>query len=335
MSKPYPNPRTLALYLGPFVAFCAFFTFWHNSGDTNAAVTLGVTLWVVIWWVFEPIPIPATSLLPMALLPLFGVLSARELGAAYGNPLVLLMLGGFLLATALERSGAHRRIALYMVRAFGGNSSRRLVFGFMCASAFLSMWISNTSTTLMLLPVALAALEKSDDAHLAAPLLLGIAYAASILRGGGLVAFPTETVYGLGADACNANAVASIFTAKNRPEFNPMISHVATVDAAFNLGRKNPIAAALAAAQVAAALADIGCVALGQQLHVLLQCSQAHGLQVGRGPKRHCPHTKGWGDRHVDKVAGNQTSSDDPSRRASPLPVPLQQQAHEHDDMTC
>ena len=195
MLKPYPNPRTLALYLGPFIAFCAFFALWQSSGDTEAAITLGVTLWVVVWWIFEPIPIPATSLLPMALLPLFGVLSAKELGAAYGNPLVLLMLGGFLLATALERSGAHRRIALYMVRAFGGNSSRRLVFGFMCASAFLSMWISNTSTTLMLLPVALAALEKSDDAKLAAPLLLGIAYAASIGGIGTPIGTPPNMVF--------------------------------------------------------------------------------------------------------------------------------------------
>ena len=153
---------------------------WSSTGNMDAAITLGVTGWVVIWWIFEPIPIPATSLLPMALLPMMGVLSAKELGAAYGNPLVLLMMGGFLLATALERSGAHRRIALYMVRLFGGNSSRRLVFGFMLASAFLSMWISNTSTTLMLLPVALAVLEKSKDSDLAAPLLLGIAYAASI-----------------------------------------------------------------------------------------------------------------------------------------------------------
>lgn len=153
---------------------------WSSTGNMDAAITLGVTGWVVIWWIFEPIPIPATSLLPMALLPMMGVLSAKELGAAYGNPLVLLMMGGFLLATALERSGAHRRIALYMVRLFGGNSSRRLVFGFMLASAFLSMWISNTSTTLMLLPVALAVLEKSKDSDLAAPLLLGIAYSASI-----------------------------------------------------------------------------------------------------------------------------------------------------------
>ena len=135
----------------------------------------------------------------MALLPMLGVLSAKELGAAYGSPLVLLMMGGFLLATALERSGAHRRIALYMVRLFGGNSSRRLVFGFMLASAFLSMWISNTSTTLMLLPVALAVLEKSEDNDLAAPLLLGIAYAASI----GGIATPIGTCLLYTSDAAD------------------------------------------------------------------------------------------------------------------------------------
>ena len=108
MSKPYLNPRMLALYLGPFAALCAFFLMSQNDGAFAPAVTMAVTLWVVIWWIFEPIPIPATSLLPMALLPLFGVLTPKELGAAYGNPLVLLMLGGFILATALERSGAHR-----------------------------------------------------------------------------------------------------------------------------------------------------------------------------------------------------------------------------------
>ena len=180
MKQRYPNIKTLALPSGPAFALFAGLLMWSSTGNMDAAITLGVTFWVVIWWIFEPIPIPATSLLPMALLPMLGILSAKELGAAYGNPLVLLMMGGFLLATALERSGAHRRIALYMVQLFGGSSSRRLVFGFMLASAFLSMWISNTSTTLMLLPVALAVLEKSKDNDLAAPLLLGIAYAASI-----------------------------------------------------------------------------------------------------------------------------------------------------------
>lgn len=154
---------------------------WNSDpGSPQAAITLGITLWVVVWWMLEPIPIPATSLIPLALLPAFGVLTPKELGAAYGHPLVLLLMGGFLLATALERSGAHRRIALAMVNAFGGTSSRRLVFGFMAASALLSMWISNTATVLMLLPVAIAVIDGSEDSELATPLLLGIAYGASI-----------------------------------------------------------------------------------------------------------------------------------------------------------
>jgi sodium-dependent dicarboxylate transporter 2/3/5 len=160
-----------------------------------AAVTLGVTTLCVVWWVFEPIPIPATSILALALLPLLGVLTAGDVASAYGHPLILLLLGGFILSTALERNGAHRRIALTMVRAFGGTSSRRLVFGFMAASAGLSMWISNTATTLMLLPVALAVLEKADDRELAKPLLLGIAYAASVGGIGTPIGTPPNVIF--------------------------------------------------------------------------------------------------------------------------------------------
>jgi len=161
----------------------------------DAAVTLAVTALCVVWWIFEPIPIPATSFLPLSLLPLAGVLTPNDVARAYGHPLILLLLGGFILATALERNGAHRRIALIMVRAFGGQSSRRLVFGFMAASAVLSMWISNTATTLMLLPVALAVLEKSEDAELATPLLLGIAYAASIGGIGTPIGTPPNAIF--------------------------------------------------------------------------------------------------------------------------------------------
>jgi len=169
---------------------------WFSGGGTAAAcITLGITAWVVIWWMFEPIPIPATSLIPLALLPLFGVLNAKEVGAAYGHPLVLLLMGGFLLATALEKSGAHRRVALTMVRAFGDSSARRLVFGFMAASAVLSMWISNTATVLMLLPVAVAVIEGAEDDRLATPLLLGIAYGASIGGMGTPIGTPPNVVF--------------------------------------------------------------------------------------------------------------------------------------------
>lgn len=172
--------KAIALPGGPILALLAGAALVANGFDTPAGIALGVAVLAFVWWVFEPIPIPATSLLPLALLPMLGVLPMSQTSQAYGNPLVLLLLGGFVLSTAMEKSGAHRRIALTMVKAFGGSSSRRLVFGFMAASAVLSMWISNTATTLMLLPVALAVLQQSDDPDLPIPLLLGIAYAASI-----------------------------------------------------------------------------------------------------------------------------------------------------------
>ena len=104
-------------------------------------------------------------------------------------------MGGFILSTAMEKSGAHRRVALNMVSLFGGTSSRRLVFGFMAAAAVLSMWISNTATTLMLLPVALAVIERSKDKDLAIPLLLGIAYAASVGGIGTPIGTPPNLVF--------------------------------------------------------------------------------------------------------------------------------------------
>ena len=153
----------------------------HSSGlGLPAATTMMVAIWTALWWIFEAVPIPITSLVPLALLPLFGVLSAEQVAGAYGHKLVLLLLGGFLLSKAMERSGAHRRIALKMVRACGGGGGRPLVLGFMLASAGLSMWISNTATTLMMLPMAIAVLQEAEDKKIKVPLLLGIAFAANV-----------------------------------------------------------------------------------------------------------------------------------------------------------
>ena len=187
--------RRLALPAGPALAVLSAYLMWSAGFSGDAAITLGVTVICIIWWVFEPIPIPTTSLLPLGLFPLLGVLTPVQVAQAYGHSLILLLLGGFILATGLEKNGAHRRIALAMVRAFGGQSSRSLVFGFMAASAVLSMWISNTATTLMLLPVALAVLEKSEDPKLATPLLLGIAYSASIGGIGTPIGTPPNVVF--------------------------------------------------------------------------------------------------------------------------------------------
>ena len=158
------------------------------------AATAGITLLCAIWWIFEPIPIPFTSLLPLSLFPLLGILTPAQVAQSYGSPLILLLLGGFMISEAMAESGAHRRIALFMVNLFGGGSARPLVLGFMSASALLSMWISNTATTLMLLPVALAVLERTQ-ARLAIPLLLGIAYAASIGGLGTPIGTPPNLIF--------------------------------------------------------------------------------------------------------------------------------------------
>ena len=173
--------KRIALYLGPALGFGL--AAWLQALDYNidVIVTAGLTLWVAIWWVFEPVPIPVTSLLPLAIFPALGVLSQKDVSAAYGHKLILLLLGGFLLSTAMAKSGAHRRLALNMVNLFGASNPKRVIWGFMAATALLSMWISNTATTLMMLPIALAVIESSKDQKLLAPvLLLGVAYAASI-----------------------------------------------------------------------------------------------------------------------------------------------------------
>ena len=191
-----PAMRELALWVGPLAALLTAAALHSQGYGSDTAVVGFVAVLCIVWWVFEPVPIPVTSLLPLAVLPLLGVLTPAEVGQAYGSPLILLLLGGFLLSKAMEHSGAHRRIAIAMVRLFGASSGRRLVLGFMTASALLSMWISNTATTLMLLPVALAVLEATKHkAELAVPLLLGIAYAASVGGLGTPIGTPPNLIF--------------------------------------------------------------------------------------------------------------------------------------------
>lgn len=168
------------LWLAPLLAVALGFTMDSNGWAIEPCLVAGLTLVCALWWMFEPIPIPATSMIPIGVFPLLGLLSPEQVALSYGSPLILLLLGGAMLSKAMEKSGAHRRIALALVGLFGGGSQRRLILGFMVASAVLSMWISNTATTLMLLPVAMAVVEKTDDKKFILALLLGIAYAASI-----------------------------------------------------------------------------------------------------------------------------------------------------------
>ncbi|MCL4146623.1 UNVERIFIED_CONTAM: hypothetical protein GTU68_021366 [Idotea baltica] len=145
-----------------------------------------VAVLMAIWWISQAIPLAATSLLPLMLFPLLGIMKGKDLAPTYVNYIIFLFIGGFLIALAMERWNLHRRIALRIILSVGSKPSR-LVLGFMLATAFLSMWISNTATTIMMLAIALAVIKQTEEtfdeektANLSVALLLGIAYSASI-----------------------------------------------------------------------------------------------------------------------------------------------------------
>ncbi|MCK7595099.1 SLC13 family permease [Pseudomarimonas salicorniae] len=188
------TPRAWRLACGPALAVLALL--WLDGRQPAPIVwTVAITACCAAWWMLEALPHAVTALLPLALFPLVGVLTPTQIAQSYGHPLILLLAGGFMLAAALEANGAHRRLALMMVRLFGGRSGRSLIFGFAAAAGLISMWISNTATTLMLLPVAMAVLRDYRDPRLAAPLVLAIAYCASIGGLGTPIGSPPNLVF--------------------------------------------------------------------------------------------------------------------------------------------
>jgi sodium-dependent dicarboxylate transporter 2/3/5 len=195
--------HTLGRIAGP-LAFLLLYFFVPTSGlPEEGKLMLGLTLWMAIWWITEAVPIAGTALLPLIILPLLGIVSIKQVSANYMDPTVLLYMGGFLLATAIEKWGLHRRIALNIINLLG-TDLRRIVLGFMLATGFLSMWISNSATALMMLPIGLAVIGQFKNhlgdengilsTHLAKNILLGIAYAASIGGMATLIGTPTNNI---------------------------------------------------------------------------------------------------------------------------------------------
>ena len=191
--------KQFMLWIAPLGGACVSGLMLSYGWAIEGALTAGLTLLCALWWIFEPIPIPATSMIPLGVMPLLGILDGKQVAQAYGDPLIILLMGGAMLSKAMEKSGAHRRIALGLVNLFGGENQSRLVFGFMVASAVLSMWVSNTATTLMLLPVAYAVIDSVENSaesqKLAIALFLGIAYSASIGGLGTPIGSPPNVIF--------------------------------------------------------------------------------------------------------------------------------------------
>lgn len=174
--------RILRLLLGPAVAAFVWVVSMNFGLSEQATPVLSAGAWMLVWWISEAVPLGVTSVLPMVLFPILGISSISETTAPYGSHYVFLFMGGFLIAIALERWNLHRRFALNILVLAGGKP-RRLIGGFMLATAALSMWISNTATTLMMLPIALSVASKVNEKEhprFAMVLLLGTAYAANL-----------------------------------------------------------------------------------------------------------------------------------------------------------
>lgn len=161
--------------------------------EGSAKLVAGVALWMAVWWVTEAAPLAATSLVPIVILPLLGVQSIRDVTPNYANHMVFLFFGGFVLALAVEASNLHERVALEVLARIG-SSPRRLVWGFLLVTAGLSMWLSNTATTLMLLPIAAGVVARIEDRKAGSRLFLAVAYGASVGGMATLVGTPPNLV---------------------------------------------------------------------------------------------------------------------------------------------
>ncbi|HAG14992.1 MAG TPA: sodium:dicarboxylate symporter [Bacteroidales bacterium] len=168
--------------------FSSYFLFFSNLSPDNPLIakTLGIALLMAVWWISEAVPLAITALIPVAFFPLLGIMNGKDVSSTYFNHVIFLFIGGFLLALAMEKWNLHKRIALKILLWIGG-SPARILFGFMLATAFLSMWISNTATAMMMVPIALSllikleeSLSKADAKNYSVALLLGVAYSASI-----------------------------------------------------------------------------------------------------------------------------------------------------------
>lgn len=196
----------LLLGLGAFLAI--YFSPTPEGLEPAAWRALALLALMIIWWVSEAIPVAATALLPLAMLPLLGVAKADEAAAPYADPIIFLFIGGFMVAIAIERSGLHKRIALTVLRLIG-SSPAAIVGGFMLATAMLSMWISNTATALMMMPIAVAVCSAATDAgpvrrRLTAATVLAVAWAASIGGIGTPVGSPTNLIANRWLDGAGA-----------------------------------------------------------------------------------------------------------------------------------
>ena len=196
------NSRNIGLISGPLAFILILFYFNPDGLNPRANAILASTVWIAIWWITEAIPIAVTALLPIILFPLTGGLELSETTASFGHKYVFLYIGGFIIAIAIQKWNLHKRIALNIINLIGTNIVN-IILGFMIATAFMSMWISNTATSVMMLPIAMAIVAQlrddpntieDENLNFGKALMLAIAYSASIGGVSTLIGTPPNLV---------------------------------------------------------------------------------------------------------------------------------------------
>jgi solute carrier family 13 (sodium-dependent dicarboxylate transporter), member 2/3/5 len=183
----------IGLFLGPLAGLIYYFT-PPGSLSYQAHTLSAILIWIIIWWITEPIPIPASALLGAALCILLNVADAKKVFAPFADPIVFLFLGSFILAGSMAKHGVDKRFA-YKILSIKGvvKSTGRIIFTFGAIAAFISMWISNTAATAMMYPIAIGIIHavtkmissqdgkniEAKKTRFATALMLMTAYAAS------------------------------------------------------------------------------------------------------------------------------------------------------------
>ena len=192
--------KFLSLFAG--IAIALFFYFVNPFGvDTKACVVLSIAALMITWWVTEAMPMPVVALLPLILFPILNIAAIKDVASNYTDPVIFLFMGGFMLGLAIEKWNLHKRIALGIVK-ITGTSGNRIILGFILATGFISMWISNTATTMMMFPIALSVIHVIKDGggkgklkHFNLALMLSIAYASNFGGIGTIIGTPPNVAF--------------------------------------------------------------------------------------------------------------------------------------------
>lgn len=199
--KKFARSKKLGFIAGPL--FCVILLLFRGSFfNTEIDTVIAIASWMIIWWITEAVSISVTALIPLALFPLVGIGSIRDVASNYANPIVYLFFGGFVIALALEKVQLHKRIALSILK-ITGTKANGIVLGFMIATALMSMWISNTASTVVMLPIAVSVINlliddadgfTKNDQNFALSIMLGIAFSANIGGMSTLIGTPPNSV---------------------------------------------------------------------------------------------------------------------------------------------